>query len=74
MPCFLRMALPETRAAYLLTYFEILQHNIFMKTHPLKSMASGPLKIEKGTHPVLILATHRHTTCTESVQIVVFSD
>ncbi len=25
-------------------------------------MASGPLKIEKGTCPVLILATHRHTT------------
>ncbi len=33
-----------------------------MRTHPLKSMASGPLKIEKGTRPVLILATHRHTT------------
>ncbi len=33
-----------------------------MRTPPLKSMASGPLKIEKGTHPVLILATHRHTT------------
>ena len=31
-------------------------------THPLKSMASGPLKNEKGTRPVLILATHRHTT------------
>ncbi len=25
-------------------------------------MASGPLKIKKGTCPVLILATHRHTT------------
>ncbi len=33
-----------------------------VRTHPLKSMASGPLKIEKGTRPVLILATHRHTT------------
>ncbi len=33
-----------------------------MRTHPLKNMASGPLKIEKGTRPVLILATHRHTT------------
>ncbi len=31
-------------------------------------MASGPLKIEKGTCPVLILATHRHTT--ESVGYV----
>ncbi len=38
-----------------------------MRTHPLKSIASGPLKIEKGTHPVFILATHRHTT--ESVVI-----
>ncbi len=27
-----------------------------------KNMATGPLIIEKGTHPVLILATHRHTT------------
>ncbi len=27
-----------------------------------KSMASGPLKIEKGTLSLLILATHRHTT------------
>ena len=33
-----------------------------MRTHPLKSMASGPLKIEKGTCPLLIQATHRHTT------------
>ena len=33
----------------------------------LKSMASGPLKIEKGTFPVLILASHRHTT--ESVEV-----
>ncbi len=33
-----------------------------MRTHLLKSMASGPLKIEKGTRPVLILATHCHTT------------
>ncbi len=32
------------------------------RTHPLKSMASGHLKIKKGTRPVLILATHRHTT------------
>ncbi len=38
-----------------------------MRTHLLKSMASGPLKIEKGTRPVLILATHRHTT--ESVKL-----
>ncbi len=38
-----------------------------MRTHPLKSMASGPLKIEKGTRPVLILATHCHTT--ESVSL-----
>ncbi len=44
----------------------ILQNNSSwqtdMRTHRLKSMASGPLKIEKGTRPVLILATHRHTT------------
>ncbi len=33
-----------------------------MRTHTIKSMASGPLKIKKGTRPVLILATHRHTT------------
>ncbi len=33
-----------------------------------KSMASGPLKIKKGTCPVLILATWRHTT--ESVESV----
>ncbi len=33
-----------------------------MRTHLLKSVASGPLKIEKGAHPVLILATHHHTT------------
>ena len=33
-----------------------------MRTHLLKSMASGPLKIKKVTGPVLILATHRHTT------------
>ena len=39
------------------------------RVHPLKSMASGHLKTEKGTHPVLILATHHHTT--ESVCIVV---
>ncbi len=38
-----------------------------MRTHPLKSMASGPLKLKKGTCPVLILATHRHTT--ESVSL-----
>ncbi len=30
------------------------------------AMASGPLKIKKGTCPVLILATHRHTI--ESVE------
>ena len=33
-----------------------------MRTHPLKSNASGPLKIKKGTCPALILATPRHTT------------
>ena len=33
-----------------------------MRTQLLKSMASGPRKIEKGTCPVLKLATHRHTT------------
>ena len=37
-----------------------------MRTHPLKIMASGPLKIKKGTRPVLLLATHRHTTESES--------
>ncbi len=35
-----------------------------------KSMASGPLKIEKRTRPVLILATHCHTT--ESVRMLLF--
>ncbi len=35
---------------------------IICDQHPLKSMASGPLKIKKGTRPVLILATYRHTT------------
>ena len=35
--------------------------------HQLKSMASGLLKIKKGTHPVFILATWRHTT--ESVML-----
>ncbi len=37
-----------------------------MRVQPLKSMASGPLKIKKGTCPVLIRATQRHTT--ESVE------
>ncbi len=39
------------------------------KVLPLKSKASGHLKNKKGTYPVLILATHHHTT--ESVCIVV---
>ncbi len=34
---------------------------------PTKKHVSGPLKIEKGTRPVLILATHCHTT--ESVML-----
>ena len=34
--------------------------------HPLKSIASAPLKIKKGTRPVLILATWRQTI--ESVE------
>ncbi len=38
-----------------------------MRTHSLKSMASGPLKIEKGTCPVLVLATRRHTTVSVTV-------
>ncbi len=33
-----------------------------VRVHLLKSMASGPLKLKKGTRPVLILATWRHTT------------
>ena len=41
---------------------KIAEESACMRTHPLKSMASGPLKIEKGTRPVLILATHHHTT------------
>ncbi len=46
--------------------------------YPLKSMASGPLKIEKGTRPVLILATHRHATesvllCAIGVTVVIYT-
>ncbi len=52
----------------------ILQDNsswqTHMRTHPLESMASGPLKIEKGTCSVLILATHRHTTESAAIKNV----